>query len=199
MLEPLSDRFSATSVRGRLLYYPEDPFLLRGLFLDSSSYDRDVVKALPIIQPYYVPYETLVFSYADAVGAPREEYFDVGPGSEAVTAISRYFGDLVVPWLRRVDTPALFASVLQDDELGDDLPFLYEAIAYSRLLSDDILGAEQWLQEVVHIARVAPTEDWARPSLERATAMLGLDPGQRGAQVRAWAAAGRASILNDAG
>jgi hypothetical protein len=193
ILGPLSSSAPGFIARGRLLFDPTDELFLRGILLDSSAYAAENLTGKPLLQPYFVPDDTIVFTVATSLGAPNPRLWTFESASEPdhVDEVRTYLETQVLPWLRRFTSPHDVADALRRTRLHHDELYALEVLAYSELLAERDHAAAGTLDRIAREGSRADAPPWAPESVERALQIQALKPSAARARLREWAAATR--------
>src|SRR5215217_4323372 len=173
-------------VRRSLLYRRPLDYFLHGLSFDTSSFSSSRIFVQAFIQPLYVPYDDLIYTYGFRLG---DDFWDVGDQdpNQAFAAIAQaarrdalpFFDDvadldrfceLVPEWATAIPRRVMQSNTLDDPVVAEDLGYteilrgneeegvrlLEQAIAYEREDADGERIAD--VQEVLDAVHDAGLE-----------------------------------------
>jgi hypothetical protein len=156
-------------VKGPLLFVCPVDHTLRGIYFDSSSFDKKRFFVQIFLQPLFVPAPTLAFNLGWRLGG--DAHFWTSDAPDADQALIVAIKDKVIPFFGAVQaTTDLIAAARQLGKTAD--PYVKQVVAYAYAREGDATRAQAQLEELAN--PVGLDTAWKRDIAERASLLRRL-------------------------
>ena len=180
----LAQTLSGFSAKGQLVFVAPVDHTIRGIFLDGSSFDRNLFFAEVFLQPLFVPSSRLVFNVGWRVGGGAHRWDARSP--HLLEELGSEIAGEPLAFLNRAQTPGDVAALAASLQKTQD-PYVQQVIAFALARAGDCTRAVAELRALV--ALLDDRIEWQGEMAERArrlSAQLRDDPSAAAHQLERW-------------
>ncbi len=129
------------------MLYIESASLLRGIYFEDTSFDKEAFYVWAFYLPLYVPTAHVSFTFGKRLAAGRRWRSSATPPEELASVIR----DEALPFLLKAETPERFAAEISSIADNPRDPYVFQAKAYSLAKSGNASGAIKGLKQLISV------------------------------------------------
>jgi hypothetical protein len=166
----LLPRLPGFKLHKKLLYISPIEQILRGVFFDSSAYERWTFVIEAFVQPLYIPKNNYVFSYGGRLGnlgGGAENWWTIDETNEeqVMKEVLYALQTEALPFLQSVKDPGDFAKKYEHRARDPGIHYM-EAVSYSLVIMGKYRKAMKILNRNLKTLEKAVKSEYASPYME---------------------------------
>jgi hypothetical protein len=173
--QPLLPLLPSFVQKGMMVYSVSSSGLLKGLYFEDSSFDKDAFYVWAFYLPLYVPASHISFTFGKRLASGKRWKMEAGKSAAITEELTKAVRDEAVPFFGKADTPERFAKSITEIAGNARDPYVLQGRAYSLVKAGNVSAAVGLLAELIAVLKGMDAKiAWVGEMLGRAEKLLHL-------------------------